>query len=53
MGLDLMKQTLIEALNVAVYKGCFGLIEVSNIVRALDFLSELTIPEDNDGKTTK
>ena len=34
------KQIVNEALNIAISKGCFGLIEVSNIVKALDFLNE-------------
>jgi hypothetical protein len=34
------KQIVNEALNMAISKGCFGLIEVSNIVKALDFLNE-------------
>jgi len=33
------KQIVNEALNIAISKGCFGLIEVSNIVKALDFLN--------------
>jgi hypothetical protein len=34
------KQIVNEALNIAIAKGCFGLIEVSNIVKALDFLND-------------
>jgi hypothetical protein len=34
------KQIVNEALNIAISKGCFGLIEVSNIVKALDFLND-------------
>jgi hypothetical protein len=34
------KQIISEALNVAIAKGCFGLIEVTNIVKALEFLNE-------------
>jgi hypothetical protein len=34
------KQIVNEALNIAISKGCFGLIEVTNIVKALDFLNE-------------
>jgi hypothetical protein len=29
-----------EALNIAITKGCFGLIEVTNIVKALEFLND-------------
>ena len=32
------KQIIKEALNIAISKGCFGLIEVSNIVKAIDFI---------------
>lgn len=35
----LAKQIISEALNVAIAKGCFGLIEVSNIVKAVEFLN--------------
>ena len=31
-------QILKEALNIAISKGCFGLIETSNIVKALEHL---------------
>jgi hypothetical protein len=33
-------QMVSEALNIAIAKGCFGLVEVSNIVKALDYLNE-------------
>lgn len=29
-------QILKEALNIAIAKGCFGLIETTNIVKAID-----------------
>ena len=32
------KQVLKEALNIAIAKGCYGLIEVGNIVTALEVL---------------
>jgi hypothetical protein len=32
------KQIVKEALNIAITKGCFNLIEVSNIVKAIDFI---------------
>ncbi len=32
------KLILKEALNIAISKGCFNLIEVSNIVKAIDFI---------------
>ena len=34
------KQIVNEALNIAISKGCFGLVEVTNIVKALEFLNE-------------
>ena len=34
------KQIVNEALNIAISKGCFGLIEVTNIVKALEFLND-------------
>ena len=34
------KQIVNEALNIAISKGCFGLVEVMNIVKALDFLND-------------
>ena len=34
------KQVMNEALNMAISKGCFGLIEVTNIVKALEFLND-------------
>ena len=40
MDNKLAKQILTEALNIAISKGCFGLIEVTNIVKALEFLNE-------------
>jgi hypothetical protein len=30
------KQVIYEALNIAISKGCFNLIEVTNIVKALE-----------------
>lgn len=31
-------QILKEALNIAISKGCFGLIETTNIIKALEHL---------------
>lgn len=31
-------QIISEAMNIAIAKGCFGLIEVSNIVKAIEVL---------------
>ena len=33
-------QMVNEAMNIAISKGCFGLLEVTNIVKALDYLNE-------------
>jgi hypothetical protein len=33
-------QIIAEALNMAIAKGCFGLIEVTNIVKALEHINE-------------
>ena len=32
-------QIISEAMNIAIAKGCFGLVEVTNIVKAVEFLS--------------
>ena len=34
------KQIVSEALHIAITKGCYGLVEVTNIVKALEFLNE-------------
>lgn len=36
----LAKQIVTEALHMAITKGCFGLVEVTNIVKAIEFLNE-------------
>lgn len=36
MELKVAKQIISEALNIAIAKGCYGLVEVSNIVKALE-----------------
>lgn len=36
------KQIISEAMNIAIAKGCFGLIEVTNIVKAVEFLNDQT-----------
>jgi hypothetical protein len=40
MELNTAKQIISEALNIAIAKGCFGLIEVQNIVKALEKVNE-------------
>lgn len=37
------KQIISEALNIAIAKGCFNLIEVTNIVKALEKINQETI----------
>jgi len=47
-------QVISEAMNIAIAKGCFGLLEVSNIVKAVELLNsqpdvefgEITTEED-------
>jgi len=41
MELQTAKQVLVEALDIAIKKGCYGLNEVNNIVKALDKILEL------------
>jgi hypothetical protein len=33
------KQVIAEALHIAISKGCFGLVEVQNIVKALEVVN--------------
>jgi hypothetical protein len=40
MDLNTAKQIISEALNIAIAKGCFGLIEVQNIVKALEKIDQ-------------
>jgi hypothetical protein len=35
------KQVIAEALHIAIAKGCYGLIEVQNIVKALEVINEM------------
>ena len=39
MNAELANQIIIEALNMALLKGCYGLQEATNIVKAIDYLS--------------
>jgi hypothetical protein len=44
-------QVTTEALNIAIAKGCFNLVEVTNIVKALEELHKLpTIEFASDNK---
>jgi hypothetical protein len=36
---QLAKQVVNEALNIAISKGCYGLVETTNIVMALQFIN--------------
>jgi hypothetical protein len=40
MDIKTSKQVIAEALNMAISNGCFGLIEVQNIVKALEVINE-------------
>jgi len=40
MEIKTAHQIIAEALNVAIAKGCFGLVEVQNIVKALEKVTE-------------
>ncbi len=35
------KQVIAEALHIAIAKGCYGLVEVQNIVKALETINEM------------
>lgn len=42
-------QVVAEALNIAIAKGCFNLVEVTNIVKALEEINKLpTIEFESD-----
>ena len=55
MNAELANQIIIEALNMALLKGCFGLSEATNIVKAIDYLSpkETPLPFENNATDTK
>jgi len=40
MELKVAKQVIAEALNIAIQKGCYGLVEVQNIVAALQAVTD-------------
>jgi hypothetical protein len=42
------KQVIAEALHIAISKGCFGLVEVQNIVKALEIVNNLNDIEFGD-----
>jgi len=39
MELNTAKQVIAEALHIAISKGCYGLVEVQNIVKALELIN--------------
>jgi len=40
MELKTAHQIIAEALNIAIAKGCFGLVEVQNICKAIEKIAE-------------
>jgi len=40
MDISTAKQVIAEAMNIAVLKGCFNLVEVTNIVKAIEVVNE-------------
>jgi len=40
MELKVAKQVIAEALNIAIQKGCYNLVEVQNIVAALQAVTD-------------
>jgi len=40
MDISTAKQVIAEAMNIAISKGCFNLIEVTNIVKAIEVINE-------------
>jgi hypothetical protein len=42
------KQVIAEALHIAISKGCFGLVEVQNIVKALEVINDVPVIEFGD-----
>lgn len=47
MNEELAKQIITEALDLAIKSGCYRLIEVTNIVKALEFLNQSKNNENN------
>jgi hypothetical protein len=45
------KQVIAEALHMAISKGCFGLVEVQNIVKALEVINNM--PDIEFGEITE
>lgn len=40
MDISIAKQVVTEAMNIAVLKGCFNLVEVTNIVKAIEVIND-------------
>jgi hypothetical protein len=40
MDISTAKQVIAEAMNIAVLKGCFNLVEVTNIVKAIEVIND-------------
>jgi hypothetical protein len=51
MDIKTSNQIIAEALNIAIAKGCFGLVEVSNIVKALEVINNM--PDIEFGEVTE
>jgi hypothetical protein len=45
MDIKTSKQVIAEALHIAISKGCFGLVEVQNIVKALEVINDVPVIE--------
>lgn len=45
MTQETAKQVIAEALHVAIAKGAYGLVEVQNIVKALEVINEAPVIE--------
>jgi hypothetical protein len=41
MNQKLANQIISEALNIALLKGCFGLVESTNIAKAIEYLNSI------------
>lgn len=39
------KQVIAEALHIAISKGCYGLVETTNIVKALEVINDAPVIE--------
>ena len=53
MTQETAKQVIAEALHIAISKGCYGLVEVQNIVKALEQIDQAQIIEFGDVETSE